>query len=274
MQLIVSGIIVLCALFIPTAFAEIDLSNQRIISLDGNVIIEFGENTRYFMPHSLKIIPNIGFGVLNLDGGTIFLDSNNVNVLASSFSITLDNGKIYAKNNRDGTFDVKVLTVKNGKFQKEIFPSVIEPIVTSFKEIAPTEQIKSIERENIELLMVGKYSMVTALKDQINFDLRIYDKALNIAQDYHANYGYVPDADITISIKDSQNKIIWFIEDKTNEFGYSEIEFRVESDFRLMGEHLVSILVEHEGNTLKRTIPLFIEEQNADAKWMDISRLE
>lgn len=256
------------------SYAEIDLSGQRILSLDGNMIIEFAENTYETRLHRVTITPNIGFGILQLVDGTVFLDSNNkVNVLGNSFSISLDSGKIYAHNMGDGIFSIVTLTVQDGKFQKQLFPSIIELMDFSIADVVSTEPIPVIVRENIELLMTGKYSMVTALKDQINFDIRVYDKALNPAKSYNYNVGYLEGADITIVIKDSQNKVIWYIEEKTNEFGYGEIEFRVESNFRLMGEHSVSITIQYDGNTYEAILPLFIEEQNADAKWMDFDRL-
>ncbi len=47
MKLLVFIIITLTIVITP-AFAELDLSNQKIVSLDGKLLLEFGENIQTF----------------------------------------------------------------------------------------------------------------------------------------------------------------------------------------------------------------------------------
>jgi len=117
MKLLVFMIFALTIVITP-AFAEIDLSNKKIVSLDGNLLIEFGESIQTFKRGYLIETPQLDNGIIRLTDRTVFLQGEYTNILGDSFSVRLDDGKIYAKNNQDGTFTVKVLTVNDNGFQK------------------------------------------------------------------------------------------------------------------------------------------------------------
>ena len=172
---------------ITPAFAELDLSNQKIVSLDGKLILEFGENIQTFKRGGIIETPQLDFGTIRLADRTVFLEGEYTNILANSFSVLLDDGKIYAKNNQDGTFTVKVLTLNDNGFQKQTFASILQPIeiIESSEIIEPTEKIDTITTEPEEeqyvpeLIISSSHDFKTYWKDTFNIDVQAYDARIN-----------------------------------------------------------------------------------------------
>jgi len=168
-------------------------------------------------------------------------------------------------------FEYVMLLDKTGHWQKaEIRDKVIESPIEQMSEI------DLVKTEKIEIIMTGKYSMVSALKDTIILDFRFYDSKLNPDQNNELNYGTINDADIAIFIVDptKQNQVEWSIIGKTDASGNFEEEFRVETNKDLMGEYSVDILVQYQDSFFNKSIPLFIEEYNADQVFQDVLRLD
>jgi len=276
MRLIISGVIILCFLSIPMVFAELDLSNQRIISNDGNVIIEFRENTIKERLVSTKIIPNIDFGIIELRDQTIFLDDTKINVLANSFRILSYNPTmlIYAQNLGNDEFNMRVYTYTEQGTQKQTFTGIMIPINDEIKITNPIEEVivQEPENENIDILMTGKYSYVTALKDTIILDFRFFDSKLNPNKDDALNYGTLDMAEVSITIVNpsKQNAVEWSITGETNKSGHFETEFRVPIDKNLIAEYEINILLDHQGNVFRTTLPMFVQEYNADQVFKDV----
>jgi len=84
MKLLVFMIFALTIVITP-AFAEIDLSNKKIVSLDGNLLIEFGENIQTFKRGYLIETPQLDFGIIKLTDRTVLLSGENTNILGIPF---------------------------------------------------------------------------------------------------------------------------------------------------------------------------------------------
>jgi len=89
MKLLVFMIFALTIVITP-AFAELDLSNKKIVSLDGQLIIEFGENIQTIKKGYLIETPQLNFGKITLTDKTVFLEGEYTNILGNSFSVRLD----------------------------------------------------------------------------------------------------------------------------------------------------------------------------------------
>ena len=186
MKLLVFMIFALTIVITP-AFAEIDLSNKKIVSLDGKLLIEFGENIQTFKRGYLIETPQLDNGLIRLTDRTVFLQGEYTNILGNSFSVRLDDGKIYAKNNQDGTFTVKVLTVNDNGFQKQTFSSIIQPIVIieSPEIIEPTEKMDTLSTEPEEeqyipdLMLTSSHDFRTFWQDTFNVDVQAFDGNIN-----------------------------------------------------------------------------------------------
>ena len=257
-------IIFALAIVISPAFAELDLSNKKIVSLDGQLIIEFGENINTFKRGYLIETPQLNFGIIKLTDRTVLLDGENTNILGNSFSVRLDDGKIYAKNNQDGTFTVKVLTVSDNGFQKQTFASIIQPIVIieSPEIIQPTEKtntplLTEPEEEKKQyipdLIMTSSHDYTTYWKKTFNIDVQTYDG--NINPSATGFEGRINDVNITVIISNGDEVLATLT--GTTVYGEWQEAYFVE-DRTFQGKYTVDILATLDKQTVSKSSSMFV----------------
>jgi len=189
MKLLVFMIFALTIVITP-AFAEIDLSNEKIASTDDNLIIQFADNTIRHFGSQTEITPNIEYGTVDLGNVKLALDDARVNVLGNSFTIKNDYVAIYAKNIGDDKFKVNAYIFTNSGLQKSTFTAnIIPPTPSTY--IAP-EPI--IEEPTIQLFTWTTSPVL--IGEELAVQVRVTDdgdnRGLEIAR------GGIFGADITI----------------------------------------------------------------------------
>ncbi len=255
---------------IPTIFAEVDLSNQKIVSSDGDLILQFTDNTLRHFRTFTQVIPHIDYGIYDNGNIRIYLDNARINILGDSFTVKNDYVAIYAKGTGNDNYDVKVKYLTNTGIQRDslrIELTVDEPVIST-PEIIPEIIHTTPTASSDYMLLLGKYTSHTALKDVIQFDAKIFDRDLNPLGDYYANYGQIDGAIVKISISDAKGNVKWNLSDTTNQFGYFGPSVQVENRFSDVGEYKVTINVLHNGNTQIWEFPMFIEQPGSQQRFV------
>lgn len=108
---------------------------------------------------------------------------------------------IYESTKTDFTY--AMILDRDGQWHKGEIREKTEVVIPEVTDIPPIVEQQENNIETRELLLVGKYTSHTFLKSLIQFDGKIYDKALNPTPSFYSNYGQVEDAIIRISIRKS-----------------------------------------------------------------------
>jgi len=264
MKLLVFMIFALTIVITP-AFAEIDLSNKKIVSLDGQLILEFGENIQTIKRGYLIVTPQLDYGILKLTDRTVLLGGEYTNILGNSFSVRLDDGKIYAKNNLDGTFTVKVLTVNDNGFQKQTFSSIIQPIVIieSPEIIEPTEKIDNLSTEPEEeqyipdLMMTSSHDFKTFWKETFNIDVQAFDGNINSNPVSTSFLGRINGVDVKVLLS-LDNVQLATLSGVTANNGQWDGEYFFKENISAPGEYVVDIIISYLGETVSKSSTMFI----------------
>jgi len=257
--LILIATILLVPLITNSNAETVNLQNTEVIgeeeSLGGLLFLEFGYYD--FTPHG-KLVPTINDGFIELFGDSVDLKNAKIKQMGSSFVVTEYTPdyklKIYAINQGNENYLFKTYFAIDNKVFKRTFHSVADVI----------ESPQITKMPEPELLITGNYRSQIPLKDTIQFDVRLFDGKLNPLQEHNANFGYIPDTNVILTITDRDNEVKWQEITTTNEYGYFEFIILIGNDFRLMGEYNAQLVVEYRGSTLERNVQLFILEQGAD----------
>jgi len=250
---------------IAPAFAEIDLSNKKIVSLDGQLIIEFGENIQTIKKGYLIETPQLNFGKITLTDKTVFLEGEYTNILGNSFSVRLDDGKIYAKNNQDGTFTVKVLTVNDNGFQKQTFSSIIQPVVIieSPEIIQPTVKTDNLSTEFEEeqyipdLIMTSSHDFKTFWKETFNVDVQAFDGNINSNPVSTSFFGRINDVDVKVLLSLDNVQMVT-LSGVTANNGHWDGEYFFAENISAPGEYVVDVIISYLGETVSKSSSMFI----------------
>jgi len=253
---------------ITPAFAELDLSNQKLVSLDGKLTLEFGENLQTFKAGRFVEIPQLNVGIIQLKDETVLLDGEYTNILANSFSVRLDDGIIFAKNNRDGTFTVKVLTVSDNGFQKQTFASILQPIdiIDLSKNISPAEKTETpLVPEPVQekpqyipdLKMTSSHDFRTYWQDTFNIDIQVFDGKINSnpkSSDFNGRLDGV-DVKVLLSLDDTP---VATLSGVTANHGEWKGDYFFKENLSLPGEYTVDVILSYLGQTLSKTSSMFV----------------
>jgi len=258
-------IIFALAIVITPAFAELDLSNKKIVSLDGQLIIEFGENIETFKRGYLIETPQLNFGIIKLTDRTVILEGEYTNILGNSFSVRLDDGKIYAKNNQDGTFTVNVLTVNDNGFQKQTFASIIQPIdIIELSEIIqPTEKTDTSSTEPEEeqyipdLIMTSSHDFKTFWQDTFNIDVQTFDGKINPNPEQYPFQGRIDGVDVKVLLS-LDNVQVATLSGVTANNGDWNGEYFFKENISAPGEYVVDVIISYLGETVSKSSTMFI----------------
>jgi len=249
------------AIVITPAFAELDLSNQKIVSLDGKLILEFGENIQTFKRGEIIQTPQLDNGIIKLADKTVFLQGEYTNILGDSFSVRLDDGKIYARNNQDGTFTVKVLTLTNNGFQKQTFSSVLQPIeiIESPEIIQPTEKMDTLSTEpkkvyTPDLIITSSHDFTMYWNEVFNIDVQVYDK--NINPNGIGFEGRLDGVNITVIIS-SDGEILTTLKGVTVN-GEWQGDYFVKQNIVFPKEYNVDIIASYLGQNVSESSTMFV----------------
>ena len=203
--------------------------------------------------------PQLNFGIITLTDRTVFLEGEYTNILGNSFSVRIDDGKISAKNNQDGTFTVKVLTVNDNGFQKQTFASIIQPIVIieSPEIIEPTEKTDNLSTEEKQyipdLIVTSSHDFRTYWKDIFNIDVQAYDG--NINPSATGFDGRIDDVNITVIISNDDDVLTTLTGTTVN--GEWDGAYFVE-DRTFQGKYTVDVLATLNKQTISKSSSMFV----------------
>jgi len=258
-------IIFALTIIITPAFAELDLSNQKIVSLDGKLLLEFGENIQTFKRGYLIETPQLENGIIKLTDRTVFLGGEYTNILGNSFSVRLDDGKIYAKNNQDGTFTVKVLTVSDSGFQKQTFSSILQPIeiIESPEIIEPTEKTDTlltepkVEQYIPDLMMTSSHDFKTFWQETFNVDVQAFDGNINSNPEQYPFQGRIDGVDVKVLLS-LDNVQLATLSGVTANNGHWDGEYFFKENISAPGEYVVDVIISYLGETVSKSSTMFI----------------
>lgn len=243
---------------ITPAFAELDLSNELIKSTDGNLILQFEDNTiRYFSTH-VEVTPHLEFGLVDLGNFGIQLDDARVNVLGSSFTIKNDNIALYAKNIGDNKFRINAYIFTDSGLQKTTFTASItppEPTIYKTPEII-IEETEVIEYRP-ELLLTTSHDFKTYWKDTFNIDVQAFDGRINPNPTSSSFEGRLDGADITVLLSLDGDHVATINGITTNNGNWDGAYYFIEN-ISTPGEYTVDVILTYLRETVSKSSSMFV----------------
>jgi len=181
---------------IPFSEAALDLSNKQLISDDGSIILEFGENTETASLLKSKITPNLEFGIIRVPDQEFFLDSSDpvsVRIMGSSIVVKSFEPTVllYAQNTGSG-YSISVYTLDGG-FKKQTYTASLESITIETSTIVESE-----EKLDLELMVFQDER--TYWRENYDVTLKLFDKKINPNPTFDRSLGAVEGADISVTM--------------------------------------------------------------------------
>ena len=124
----------------------------------------------------------------------------------------------------------------------------------NFEKIQEKQVIPIQKDENISI--VTQYTQRIFSEDYLEIDVKIYNKAQNILNDFNQNYGFVTDTEINIVILDEENNEFYSSSGITNDKGYFTTKYLVPENSP--SETLtVAITAENENSKASKIFEIF-----------------
>jgi len=256
-KLLIPLFLVLLIPIIPFSEATLDLGNKQLISDDGSIILEFGENTETISFLKSRITPNLEFGIIRVSDQEFLLDfSDPVSVRILGNSIVIKSFEptvlLYARNTGNDNYSIAVYTF-DGIFKKQTFAASLESITVIETEVEETKQDVVIAVNNPFTTTVGKVYTLT---------VRIYDPAINPAADIQKQEGYLEGISVKIEILDPEGNIFKTVTGETDNKGYFTFEHKIIQNIDRLGEYTFTITA---GNQISEGSAFFKEEGDKGA---------
>jgi len=237
---------------IPFSEAALDLGNKQLISDDGSIILEFGENTETVSFLKSKITPNLEFGIIRVSDQEFLLDSDDpvsVRILGSSLVVKSFEPTVllYARNTGDG-YSISVYTLDGG-FKKQTFTASLESIT-----VIETEQIEETKRD---VVLAVSNPLTTQTEYVYTLTVRVYDPIINPAADIQKQEGYLEGIEVNIEILDPNGDIFKTVTGETDNKGYFTFEHKIAYNVDRLGKYSITITA---GNQVFEGSTSFIEE--------------
>jgi len=221
---------------IPFSEAALDLSNKQLISDDGSIILEFGENTETASLLKSKITPNLEFGIIRVPDQEFFLDSSDpvsVRIMGSSIVVKSFEPTVllYAQNTGSG-YSISVYTLDGG-FKKQTYTASLESTT-----VIETEQIEETKRD---VVLAISNPLSTETGRVYTLTLRVYDPIINPAADIQKQEGYLEGIEVNIEILDPNGDIFKTVTGETDNKGYFTFEHKITYNVDRLGKYSITI---------------------------------
>ncbi|WP_157861916.1 hypothetical protein [Candidatus Nitrosopumilus sediminis] len=185
-------------------------------------------DTRYNAEKNIIVLKGTGTQGKYVDARVLFVVSYEYYYPSPKFSITgvfsYHDGLVLIKTDAKTLLSKKIKTNIVSDLDKNE-----EPI-----EIKHNDNLKIVADHSLRVTRGYFYDLTMRV-----YNANEYDKIFNILSPYLQNWGYVKDAKLTIEIL-HQNKTIEKFNKTTNQFGYSNLQYYVPTDF-LPGEYTTKI---------------------------------
>jgi len=241
---IIPIILILLIPLMPNSDAKINLEGMSLLSEDGSLVIDFGENTLEQRLTKIKTIPTLEFGIVQTVSQHYFLDfSDNLSVKVYGNSIVVKSFDqqifIYAQNIGSNNYLINAYTIDNG-FKKQSFRGTLEPI---------SGLVKHTER--------------LYWKESYFISARVFDAELNRFNEFDQNWGYITGIDILVEIFNGQDELLTSLSGQTGKTGYYEAQSFVPDKLNPRGVYTVNVTADNGQVELIKTLPLHILGQRS-----------
>jgi len=150
----------------------------------------------------------------------------------------------------DNSIDTRGNVFINGEFVK-----------LSFEKIQETEVINIPKDENISI--VTQYTQRIFSEDYLEIDVKIYNKAQNILNDFNQNYGFVTDTEINIIILDEEDNEFYSSSGIVNDKGYFTTKFLLPENSPRQ-TLTATITAENENSKTSKILQIFVLGNQSD----------
>ena len=253
---IIPIILILLIPLMPNSDAKINLEGMSLLSEDGSLVIDFGENTLEQRLSKIKTIPTLEFGIVQTVSQHYFLDfSDNLSVKVYGNSIVVKSFDqqifIYAQNIGSNNYLINAYTIDNG-FKKQSFRGTLEPI--SGPETLESEIIGTLPEMNL----LVKHTERLYWKESYFISARVFDAELNRFNEFDQNWGYITGIDILVEIFNGDDELLTSLSGQTGNTGYYEAEYYVIDNLNPRGAYTVNVTADNGQVELTKTFPLHI----------------
>jgi len=259
----------------PFSDATLDLSNKQLISNDGSIILEFGENTvKTFFTNS-KITPNLELGIIKLSEQKFLFDSTDlvsVRILGDSIAVKSFEPSVilYARNTGNNDYSITLYTLDVG-FKKQTFTASLESKTTESKttesktteskttesktteskttESKTTElETKLIEETEVkqEVAVAISNPFSTRISDVYTLTIRVYDQTINPKADIQKQEGYLEGIEVNIEILAPDGNVYKTISGETDNKGYFIFAHKLTANIDKVGTYTLTIKVNNQ----------------------------
>jgi len=254
----------------PFSDATLDLSNKQLISNDGSIILEFGENTvKTFFTNS-KITPNLELGIIKLSEQKFLFDSTDlvsVRILGDSIAVKSFEPTVilYARNTGNNDYSITLYTLDVG-FKKQTFTASLEPKTAEPKTAEPktteskTTESKTTELETTELetklieetevkqevAVAISNPFSTRISDVYTLTIRVYDQTINPKADIQKQEGYLEGIEVNIEILAPNGNVFKTISGETDNKGYFIFAHKLTDNIDKVGTYTLTIKVNNQ----------------------------
>ncbi len=259
---IIPIILILLIPLMPNSDAKINLEGMSLLSEDGSLVIDFGENTLEQRLTKIKTIPTLEFGIVQTVSQHYFLDfSDNLSVKVYGNSIVIKSFDqqifIYAQNIGSNNYLINAYTIDNG-FKKQSFRGTLEPI--SGPETLESEIIGTLP----EMKILVKQTDRVYWKHLYFITARVFDAELNKFNEFDQNWGYIPGVNILVEIFNEDNELITSLAGQTGNTGYYDAEYYIINNLIPRGDYSVNVTADNGQVQLTKTFPLYILGEEPD----------
>ena len=249
----------------PFSDATLDLSNKQLISNDGSIILEFGENTvKTFFTNS-KITPNLELGIIKLSEQKFLFDSTDlvsVRILGDSIAVKSFQPSVilYAQNTGNNDYLITLYTLDVG-FKKQTFTASLESKTAEFKTAEPTTaepttaepttaelETKLIDETEVkqEVAVAISNPFSTRISDVYTLTIRVYDQTINPKADIQKQEGYLEGIEVNIEILAPNGNVFKTISGETDNKGYFIFAHKLTDNIDKVGTYTLTIKVNNQ----------------------------
>lgn len=260
MKLIVSGIIVLCALFIPQAFGESSLQNTELyaeseaITLD----ISFGQDKHQQLLYKTLIYPQLDSVNIKFYGDEVILHNPEVKVAKSGnyfrISSVEDSIIMYGyKNSDNDNYKINIYYGTNNALIK--FSVVTTTPPPEDKVVDTIITIPEVTNQyEPELIIASSHDFKTYWKQDFNLDVHTFDAKINPSATGFE--GKIDGVDITAII--SLDDYILATLKGVTEYGVWKSDYYIKENLVTPGEYTVDIIASYLDQTISKSSSMFI----------------
>ncbi len=259
----------------PFSDATLDLSNKQLVSNDGSIILEFGENTEKTFFTNSKITPNLEFGIIKLSEQEFLFDSTDlvsVRILGDSIAVKSFEPSVilYARNTGNNDYSITLYTLDVG-FKKQTFTASLESKTAEFKTAEPTTaepttaepttaepktaepttaelETKLIDETEVkqEVAVAISNPFSTRISDVYTLTIRVYDQTINPKADIQKQEGYLEGIEVNIEILAPDGNVFKTISGETDNKGYFIFAHKLTDNIDKVGTYTLTIKVNNQ----------------------------